>query len=172
MGEKTPSPQQQQQYKPSGPLLSSTLTTARAWSAHQWTGRRILLSRQAVGIFQFSVNLLKSYIRREMPQDKAPVCREQLLDLVNVLVCSLVLSVATTLFSILVKYYSSISFLNRSAADFRNFEADSLQKVSSQYSWLHKNCNAQKGNFNGLLFAESYLRIFRNKVFLAAKATQ
>ena len=107
-----------------------------------------------------------------MPQDKAPVCREQLLDLVNVLVCSLVLSVATTLFSILVKYYSSISFLNRSAADFRNFEADSLQKVSSQYSWLQKNCNAQKGNFNGLLFAESYLRIFRNKVFLAAKAAQ
>ena len=50
-----------------------------------------------------------------MPQDKAPVCREQVLDLVNVLVCSLVLSVATTLFSILVKYYSSISFLNRSA---------------------------------------------------------
>ena len=100
-----------------------------------------------------------------MPQDKAPVCREQVLDLVNLLVCSLVLSVATTLFSILVKYYSSISFLNRSAADFRNFEADSLQKVSSQYSWLHKNCNAQKGNFNGLLFAESYLRIFRNQVF-------
>ena len=66
-----------------------------------------------------------------MPQDKAPVCREQLLDLVNVLVCSLVLSVATTLFSILVKYYSSISFLNRSAADFRNFEADTLQKVST-----------------------------------------
>ena len=51
-----------------------------------------------------------------MPQspDNAPVFREQVLDLVNVLVCSLVLSVATTLFCILVKYYSSISFLNRS----------------------------------------------------------
>ena len=71
-----------------------------------------------------------------MPQDKAPVCREQLLDLVNVLVCSLVLSVATTLFSILVKYYSSISFLNRSAADFRNFEADTLQKVSTLLGFI------------------------------------
>ena len=55
-------------------------------------------------------------------QDDAPVFREQVLDLVNVLVCSLVLSVATTLFCILVKYYSSISFLNRSAEVFLNFD--------------------------------------------------
>ena len=41
-----------------------------------------------------------------MPQSQgdAPVFREEVLDLVNVLVCSLVLSVATTLFCILVKY--------------------------------------------------------------------
>ena len=55
-------------------------------------------------------------------QDDAPVFREEVLDLVNVLVCSLVLSVATTLFCILVKYYSSISFLNRSAEVFLNFD--------------------------------------------------
>ena len=55
-------------------------------------------------------------------QDDAPVFREEVLDLVNVLVCSLVLSVATTLFCVLVKYYSSISFLNRSAEVFLNFD--------------------------------------------------
>ena len=55
-------------------------------------------------------------------QDNAPVFREEVLDLVNVLVCSLVLSVATTLFCVLVKYYSSISFLNRSAEVFLNFD--------------------------------------------------
>ena len=123
-------PYSQQQYKPSGSLLSTTLTIAPAWSAHQWTGGRFILCLEQTcrGIFQYSVNLFKSNKMAQSP-DNAPVFREQVLDLVNVLVCSLVLSVATTLFCVLVKYYSSISFLNRSAEVFLNFDIRYVFKV-------------------------------------------
>ena len=62
-------PYSQQQYKPSGSLLSTTLTIAPAWSAHQWTGGRFILCLEQTcrGIFQYSVNLCKS-IRCPNPQ--------------------------------------------------------------------------------------------------------